>query len=102
MRDFKESFKWQKKAADAGHPLAIFNVGELEEVAIAAMIIGFIIIHIIVIVVRAVVTGPMIVVTLIKALAVMTIMIVALTMTNIAISLLKVLYNVVNKNIILL
>ena len=63
MRDFKESFKWQKKAADAGHPLAIFNVGELKKVAKAAMLIGFIIVLIIMIVTGAVVTVPMIVVT---------------------------------------
>ena len=27
-RDLIESFKWQKKAADAGHPLATFNIGK--------------------------------------------------------------------------
>lgn len=31
-RDLKEAFKWQKKAADVGHPGALFNIGEPCEV----------------------------------------------------------------------
>ena len=91
MRDLKESFKWQKKAADAGHPLAVFNVGELENVAIV-MKIEFIIILIIMIVIRAIMTVPMAGGILITAV------IILVTMKVITISLVKVVISVLDKN----
>ena len=91
VRDLKESFKWQKKAADAGHPLAVFNVGELENVAIV-MKIEFIIILIIMIVIRAIMTVPMAGGILITAV------IILVTMKVITISLVKVVISVLDKN----
>ena len=97
VRDLKESFKWQKKAADAGHPLAVFNVGELENVAIV-MKIEFIIILIIMIVIRAIMTVPMAGGILITALTVVTAVIIVVTMKVITISLVKVVISVIDKN----